>query len=69
MTTWDLNSYWIVSWMVLTEDMKQVLFFTPRKELPKFETIEKGVRGSETLMTWLTTKKVTLTNSVISAAS
>ena len=64
-----LNKFWIVSSMVLTEDMKQVLFFIPRKELPKFEAIEKGVWGSETLMTWLTTKKVTLIDSVISAAS
>ena len=54
--------------MVLTEDMKQVLFFFPRKELPKFEAIEKGVWESETLMIWLTTKKVTLIDSVISAA-
>ena len=33
----------IVSSMVLTEVMKQVLFFIPWKELPKFEGIEKGV--------------------------
>ena len=33
------------------------------------EGIAKGVRGSETLMTWFTTKKVTLINSVISATS
>ena len=68
MTTWTLNSFWIVSPMVLTEDMKQMLLFNHRKELPKFEAIEKGVRGCETLMTLLTTKTVTLINSVISAA-
>ena len=46
MTTWGLNSFWIVSSMVLTEDRKQMLFFIPQKELPKFVAVEKGVLGN-----------------------
>ena len=37
--------------------------------MTKFKAVEKGVRGSETLMTWFTAEKVTLINSTISAAS
>ena len=33
------------------------------------DAVEKGVRGSETLMIWFIAEKVTLINSVISAAS